>query len=77
MYDSCAVCGLKGDSDTKKKKKRKTFIQGEINEYNHDKGQNVQKTIVCSKNTNCFSLILVVPEIYRFKIVHFLLIFGL
>ena len=29
-----------------KKKKRKKFIQGEINEYNHDKGRkyHVQKT---------------------------------
>ena len=37
----------------------KNFIQGEINEYDHDKGRKY------------FSY-----EIYRFKIVHFLLIFS-
>ena len=40
--DSCAVCGLKVDSDSEKKRKKKkikkNFIQGRINEYDHDKG---------------------------------------
>ena len=37
------------------------------------------KKVVSSmfKITNFFSLMLVVTEIYRFKIVHFLLIYGL
>ena len=36
-YDPCAVCGLKGDSDRRKKKQKKIIIQGETNEYDHDK----------------------------------------
>ena len=39
FYDPCAVCGLKGESGRRKKKKRKNFIQGKINEYDHDKGR--------------------------------------
>ena len=40
LDDPCAIFGLKGDSDRKKKKKlRKNFIQGDINEYDHDKGR--------------------------------------
>ena len=41
-YDPCAVCGLKGDNDRRKKKEkkiRKIFIQGEINKYDHDKNR--------------------------------------
>ena len=40
----CGLC-LKGDSDRRKKKEkkkenvRKNFIQGEIHEYDHDKGR--------------------------------------
>ena len=40
QYNPCTFCGLKIDSDRKKKKKlRKNFIQGGINEYDHDKGR--------------------------------------
>ena len=55
------------------KKKRKNVIQGEINQYNHDKGR-ISSML---KKHKLFSLVLIVTEIYRFKIVHFLLICGL
>ena len=40
-YDPCPVCGLKGDSDRRKKnnKLRKNLIQVEINQFDHNKGR--------------------------------------
>ena len=46
-------------------------MQGRVNEYNHDKGRKKHA------KKNCFSLISVVTEIYRLKILNFLPIFGL
>ena len=57
---------VKEEKKRKKKKIRKNFIQGGINKYNHDK-------VVSSmfKKHNLFSLISILIETYRLKIVHF------
>ena len=53
----------------KKDAKQENSIQVGVNEHN--------PKIVCSKITSHFSSMLVITEIYRFKFVNFLPIFGL